>query len=179
MSRPDLLFFGFCFLFVTLGGSVKCMFGLFMQSILYIYSFCVGASGRFCAPLSVPAQSAGTPPPQGEASVPASIAAKFVVSQSRRNVYLTTKYLSIYGRSLGSPCGGAGAKRLRGGNKKAPVSGRWHVCIFFVKKKILPPSQKVSSPFGSRVISWWTASAGLMPWLTMAFTVRTMGMSTW
>ena len=71
-------------------------------------------------------------------------------------------------------------KRCDGeGNKKAPVSGRWHVCIFFVKKKILPPSQKVSSPFGSRVISWWTASAGLMPWLTMAFTVRTMGMSTW
>src|SRR5699024_4572723 len=31
VSRPDLLFFGFCFLFVTLGGSVKCMFGLFMR----------------------------------------------------------------------------------------------------------------------------------------------------
>ena len=108
MSRPDLLFFGFCFLFVTLGESVKCMFGLFMRRFCISILFCVGALGRFCAPLSVPAQSAGTPPPQGEASVPASIAAKFVVRQSCRNVYLTTKYLSIYGRALGSPCGGAG-----------------------------------------------------------------------
>ena len=31
VSRPDLLFFGFCFLFVTLGGCVKCMFCLFMR----------------------------------------------------------------------------------------------------------------------------------------------------
>ena len=108
VSRPDLLFFGFCFLFVTLGESVKCMFGLFMRRFCISILFCVGALGRFCAPLSVPAQSAGTPPPQGEASVPASIAAKFVVRQSCRNVYLTTKYLSIYGRALGSPCGGAG-----------------------------------------------------------------------
>ena len=39
VSRPDLLFFGFCFLFVTLEGSVKCMFGLFIRSFLYIYFF--------------------------------------------------------------------------------------------------------------------------------------------
>src|SRR5699024_1954441 len=104
---------------VTLGGSMKCMFSDFMHRFCIFILFCVGASGRFCAPLSVPAQSAGTPPPQGEASVPASIAAKFVVRKSRRNVYLTTKYPSIYGRALGSPCGGAGAKRLRGQQKRA------------------------------------------------------------
>ena len=34
------------------------------------------------------------------------------------------------------------------------------------------------SPLGSRVMRAWTASAGSMPWLTMALTVWTMGMST-
>ena len=117
--------------------------------ILYVYSFCVGASGRFCAPLSVPAQSAGTPPPQGEASVPASIAAKFVVRKSRRNVYLTTKYPSIYGRALGSPCGGAGAKRLRGGTKKRPFPDALCTRIIFVKMNIHAARKKTAVPAGT------------------------------
>ena len=62
-----------------------------------------------------------TAPPRGEPSVPASIAAKFVVRQSRKKVHLTTKFSSVHGRALGSPCGRAGAKRLRGEQKrKAP-----------------------------------------------------------
>ena len=52
------------------------------------------------------------------------------------------------------------------------------LCAFvsFCKKE--KEIQKVSSAFGSRVIRRWTASAGLMPWLTTAFTVWTMGIST-
>ena len=57
------------------------------------------------------------PPPRGEASVPESIAAKSVVRQSRKKVYLTTKFPFTYGRALGSPRGRAGAKRLRGEQK--------------------------------------------------------------
>ena len=84
------------------------------------------------------------------------------------------------------------AKRLRGeprlrrrGPKTGPAerqskqkSARFRaLCAFafFAKKDI----QKVSSALGSRVIRRRTASAGLMPWLTTAFTVCTMGMSTW
>ena len=66
MSRPDLLFFGFCFLFVTSSGSVKCMFGLFIRSFLYIHSFlcwCVGAVLRF--PLRPSAKRWDTSPAGG------------------------------------------------------------------------------------------------------------------
>ena len=38
------------------------------------------------------------------------MSAKFVVRQSRKKVRLTTKFLSIYGRTLGSPCGRAGER---------------------------------------------------------------------
>ena len=65
-------------------------------------------------PLSVMPQSGMTAPPRGEPSVPASIPAKFMVRQRRKKVRLTTKFSFIYGRALGSPCGRAGAKRLRG-----------------------------------------------------------------
>ena len=105
VSRPDLLFFGFCFLFVTLGGSVKCMFGLFVQSFCIFILFYIGASGRLCSPLSVPAQSAGTPPPQGEASVPASIAAKFVVRQSPEMFILPQSISLFTGVHLAPPAG--------------------------------------------------------------------------
>ena len=85
----------------------KCeVYVLFVYAaILYVYSFCVGASGRFCAPLSVPAQSAGTPPPQGEASVPASIAAKFVVRQSRKNFILPQSFPLSTDLHLAPPVG--------------------------------------------------------------------------
>ena len=59
-------------------------------------------------------QSGMTAPPRGEPSVPASIAAKSVARRSRKKVRLTTKFASVHGRALGSPCGRAGAKRLRG-----------------------------------------------------------------
>src|SRR5699024_12854981 len=69
----------------------------------------------FCSPLSHRALTHPVPaPPRGEPSVPASITAKFMVRQSRKKVHLTTKFSSVHGRKLGSPCGRAGAKRLRG-----------------------------------------------------------------
>ena len=65
------------------------------------------------APLSVMPLHGMTAPPRGEPSVPASITAKFMVRQIRKKVHLTTKFPSVHGRKLGSPCGRAGAKRLR------------------------------------------------------------------
>ena len=56
--------------------------------------------------------------------------------------------------------------------QKTPVLADRGLCV-------LPLDQKVSSPLGSRAIRESTASAGLMPWLTTAFTARTMGISTW
>ena len=41
-----------------------------------------------------------------------------MVRQSRKKVHLTTKFSSVHGRALGSPCGRAGAKRLRGDQKE-------------------------------------------------------------
>mgnify|MGYP001623324018 CR=1 FL=1 len=46
--------------------------------------FVCAPCGRAFSPLSVTAQSAVTPPPRGEASVPASITTKFVVRQSHK-----------------------------------------------------------------------------------------------
>ena len=76
--------------------------------------FVCAPCGRAFSPLSVTAQSAVTPPPRGEASVPASITTKFVVRQSHKKVRLTTKFPAVHGRALGSPSGRAGAERLRG-----------------------------------------------------------------
>ena len=84
---------------------MKCMFSDFMQRFCIFILFCVGAPGRFCAPLSVPAQSAGTPPPQGEASVPASIAAKFVVRQSPEMFILPQSISLFTGVHLAPPAG--------------------------------------------------------------------------
>ena len=97
--------------------------------ILYIYAVLE-------APLSVMPQSGMTAPPPGEPSVPASIAAKFVVRQSRKKVHLTTKFSFVHGRKLGSPSGRAGAKRLRGEQaKKAPVPGRSVRLYIFCEKE--------------------------------------------
>ena len=49
----------------------------------------------------------------------------------------------------------------------------------FWQGSLLFAVQNVSSPLGSRVIRALTASAGFIPWLTTAFTARTMGISTW
>src|SRR5699024_12857368 len=91
-------------------------------------------------------QSGMTAPPRGEPSVPASITAKFMVRQSRKKVHLTTKFSSVHGRKLGSPCGRAGAKRLRGGQQKkrplaralrnAPVI-RGRIVCFLRKRRLL------------------------------------------
>ena len=102
------------------------------------------------APLSVMPLCGMTTPPRGEPSVPASIAAKFVVRQSRKKVRLTTKFFSIHGRKLGSPSGRAGAKRLRGEQKeKRPFPSAFPFCIFFVKyaPEIVPCGTLFSQDF--------------------------------
>ena len=165
VSRPDLLFFGFCFLFVSSRRRRESIFLILCYILCMFMLFCI----LLCAPLSVPAQSAGTPPPQGEASVPASIAAKFVVRQSRRNVYLTTKHLSIYGRALGSPCGGAGAKRLRGATKKRPLArAPARLYIFCKKENYLSSSGSAVSGAGASSASSASASASAWAALSMA-----------
>src|SRR5699024_10637504 len=50
VSRPDLLFFGFCFLFVTWGGSVKCMFSDFMHRFCIFILFVLVRWGGFALP---------------------------------------------------------------------------------------------------------------------------------
>ena len=65
VSRPDLLFFGFCFLFVTLGGSVKCIFSDFMQSFCILILF-ISVSPLFC-PLSHAALRHDSSPARGGA----------------------------------------------------------------------------------------------------------------
>ena len=96
------------------------------------------------APLSVMPLHGMTAPPQGEPSVPASIPAKFMVRQSRKKVHLTTKFSSVHGRALDSPCGRAGAKRLRGDQKEKRLltAGALFIvstfCNFTRKKAAVP-----------------------------------------
>src|SRR5699024_4364966 len=73
-----------------------------------------------------------------------------MVRQGRKKVRLTTKFLSIYGRTLGSPCGRAGTalcavtergekrharKNRLSPKRKAPVSGRC-ARLHFLPKRI-------------------------------------------
>ena len=64
------------------------------------------AGGRLCSPLSLAALTGiSTAPPRGEPSVPASIAAKFVVRQSCKQVRLTTSWPPPTGVHLPRPPG--------------------------------------------------------------------------
>jgi len=105
-----------------------------------------------------------TPPPRGEASVPASIFAKFVVRQRRKKVHLTTKFFSVRERKLGSPSGRAGetpirAARLRGEPPTragevppqaaerasalfAPLSGASSLPLYAVTKKVTEKARR-------------------------------------
>ena len=115
VSRPDLLFFRFCFLFFTPRRRRESIFFIFMRSFMYIYAFCLPSPSR---PAAVP------PPPQGEASARAPVPAHWAARQGREKS-LPHHKVSLFLRAyLGSPCGGAGAKRLRGEKttkRKAPA----------------------------------------------------------
>src|SRR5699024_12157731 len=84
-------------------------------------------------------QSGMTAPPRGEQRARASVSIKFVVRQGRKKVRLTTNFLFIYGRTLGSPCGRAGERSEtergaspacgRGGMERSDMTERaksWH-----------------------------------------------------
>ena len=68
-------------------------------------------------------QSGMTAPPRGEPRARASVSIKFVVRQGRKKVRLTTNFLFIYGRTLGSPCGRAG-ERSETERGASPACGR-------------------------------------------------------
>ena len=136
VSRPDLLFFGFCFLFVTLGGSVKCMFTLFMQSILYIHSFLVRRFGcRRARRARIQIGAQGGWRPEKRCAIPLTRSKELFQPDARSDLPLLGPGLRP-GRCgwVGSPEGvGRGsrntlppplAQRSDKTNKKAPVPGR-------------------------------------------------------
>ena len=117
--------------------------------ILYVYSFlcwCVGAVLR--SPLRPSAERWDTSPAGGGKCTGVN-RGKVCGKAKQKKLHLTTKFPSVHRRALGSPRGGAGAKRLRGQQKKRPFPDALHTCIIFAKMNIPAACKKTAVPAGT------------------------------
>ena len=111
----------------------------------------VRENGRFsfCSPLSHRALAHPVPAPPRRGSQVAIVNSGKVGGQAEFQKSLPHRYLpDTYGRTLGSPCGGAGAKRLRGMSRPAHSAKIETDCINIHKMSIQKTSMQNCRPRG-------------------------------
>ena len=152
MSRPDLLFFRFCFLFFSSRRRRESIFFIFMRRFVYVYAFYLYFSQTVpaLAPLSVsPPLRASRQLPHGGSQVTIVNSGK-VGGKAKKQESLHHRKVSLCLRAyLGSPLRGSWRDAPERGENHKKKSARFHGrsqpafwpgfgnCIIFVKKKIL------------------------------------------